>query len=431
MRQRDERVVALVAALLFLALRAGIAYARDPFFDELFTVWLARRPFSAILPALLHDSGPPLFYFLARIPSVMGERALAVLIAAIPMGLLLREKRWVAALLLAVHPAAALFAATARPYAMCGALLAVGILLLERERVGGAAVAFVAAAYTHFAGAFFLPLLLLGHAPLRRRLAACVLAGIAFLPALWLATTQPRAATAWMAPPDLEQMISALAFLSDDPVAPLAVTLLAFALTAVAVSRSRRHAPYVLIPLAAAIGLSFLRPAFYPIRFASLIAFPLVLWMEDSLARWGRVVRAVLLASLVSLGFGAIVLGIITHLRLPLADYRQAALVLRHQLPPDVTVVATGYLYLESVTQLGDRRVQAFPPEQAVHPGWRVLPSAHHDAATLPKSAFVWIGERQAPELEALRGRGVVVLFENERALILRVDGRPTTRGGL
>lgn len=425
MERRDERIAALAVALIFLAVRAGIAYARDPFFDELFTVWLARRPFSGILPALLHDSGPPLYYFVARIPSVMGERALATLIAAVPMVLLLREKRWTAAMLLAVHPAAALFAATARPYALCGALLAIGILLLERERVGGAAVAFVAAAYTHFAGAFFLPLLLLGRAPLRRRILVCVLAGIAFLPALWLATTQPRAATAWMTPPDVPQMLSAFAFLSDDPGAPVLVTLLAFALTAVAVSRSWRHAPYVLIPAVAAIALSFLRPAYFPIRFASLIAFPLVLWLEDSLARWGRVTRAALLASLVSLGFGAIVLGIITHLQRPLGDYREAALMLRQHLPPAMPVVATGYLYLESVSQLGDRRVQAFPAEQATHPGWRVLPSAHHTAEGLPRGAFVWIGERQAPEGEAVtHGRTVKVLYENERAVIVNVGPR-------
>lgn len=425
MTRRDERIAALAIALIFLAVRAGIAWARDPFFDELFTVWLARRPFSGILPALLHDSGPPLYYFLARIPSVMGERALATTIAAVPMVLLFREKRWTAAMLLAVHPAAALFAATARPYALCGALLAIGILLLERERVGGAAVVFVAAAYTHFAGAFFLPLLLLGRAPLRRRLLVCVLAGIAFLPALWLATTQPRAATAWMTPPNVPQMLSAFAFLSDDPGAPVVVTLLTFALTAVAVSHSWRYAPYVLIPFVAAIGLSFLRPAYFPIRFASLIAFPLVLWIEDSLARWGRVPRAALLASLVTLGFGAIVLGIITHLQRPLGDYREAALILRQHLPPGMPVVATGYLYLESVAQLGDTRVQAFPAEQATHPGWRVLPTTHHNATALPRGAFLWIGERLAPEGGALRGRRTAILFENERAVIVNVGPAP------
>ena len=125
---------AVAAALVFLAVRAAIAFTQEPFFDELFTVWMARRPFFAIVPSLLNDSGPPLYYFLARIPDVMGERVLSIVFALVPMVWLLREKRWMAALLLAVHPAAAIFAATARPYALCGALIAVAILLMERER---------------------------------------------------------------------------------------------------------------------------------------------------------------------------------------------------------------------------------------------------------------------------------------------------------
>jgi hypothetical protein len=439
--RREERAVALVIALLFLVIRAAIAYARDPFFDELFTVWMARRPFSAILPTLLTDSGPPLYYFLARIPSVMGERILSIAFASVPLFLLLRQKRWIAAMLLTVHPAAAILGATGRQYALCGALIAIGVLLMERDRVGGAAVAFVAAAYTHFAAAFFLPTLLLAWLPsgptgsqpvavsgesdgLRARrlrvLVISALAATAFLPGLWLSLQQPRDATAWMEFPDLGGVLNALAFIGDDPGLPSWVMIAAFVLTVIAGTRSRRLAPFVLIPLLLCLGVSLYRPVYFPIRFASLLAFPLVLWIADPLEQWGRRTRIALLSALITVGFGSILAGVITHLQRPLSDYRLAAIALRHAVSPNDVVVATGYLYLESVHQLGDARVRPFPPEQGVHPGWRVPARLEVSTASLPAGPFVWIGERSSPELVAIRrARKGRVLYENGRALIM------------
>ena len=60
--------------LLFLAIRVVLLYAREPFYDELFTLWMARQPASNVLPNLLHDSGPPLYYWLARFDSVVALR---------------------------------------------------------------------------------------------------------------------------------------------------------------------------------------------------------------------------------------------------------------------------------------------------------------------------------------------------------------------
>ncbi|HEX2059776.1 MAG TPA: hypothetical protein VHK90_03470, partial [Thermoanaerobaculia bacterium] len=281
MSSRAERgtVLAVPVALVlaFLVLRVVVLIAREPFFDELFTVWLAGKPFSAIVPALLHDSGPPLYYFVARIPSVTAERVLSIVFASVPLFVLLQQKRWIAALLLAVHPAAAILSAAARPYALAGALIAIGILLLERERAGSAAAAFVAAAYTHFAAAFFLPLLLFARVSWRRRIVVSAIAAIAFLPGLLLALRQPPEATAWMARPDLAGVLQALAFIGDQPVA-LGVMLAAFVLTLVAASRSWRLAPLALLPLALCLGVALFRPAYFPSRFASLLAFPLALW---------------------------------------------------------------------------------------------------------------------------------------------------------
>jgi hypothetical protein len=403
-------VRAVAAALLFLAVRVAIALTQESFFDELFTVWLARRPFASILSALLHDSGPPLYYFLARIPDVMGERALSIVFASVPMIWLLREKRWMAALLLAVHPAAAIFAATARPYALCGALIALAILLLERERWGWAATAMVAAAYTHFAAAFFLPLLW-GADTRRRRFA--VFAAVAFFPGLFLAFAQPREATAWMQRPDLAGILQPLTFLGENP--SLALTLAAFALTCVAVARSRRYAAFVLLPLALCVTLSLVRPSLYPLRFASLLAFPLALWIADSLPRWGRTARIALTTAFIALGLASIA----TNLDTPPNDYREAATALRKNAPANTKIVATGYLYLETVDQLGEERVEAFPPEQALHPGWR----AQFRAAKVPSGSFIWTGERGAPELRTIvEQRRVALLYQNARAMIFRVD---------
>jgi hypothetical protein len=411
-----------VIALLFLALRAAVAWARDPNADELFTVWLAQRPFSGILPALLNDINPPLYYFFARIPSVHVGRALSIVIACVPLALLLRQQRWLAALLFAVHPAAVIMSATPRPYAMCFSLVAVGLLLLERDRIEGAAAAFVVASYTHYVAAFFLPLLLFARVPWPRKLVVNALAAIAFLPVLWLAFTQPREAGLWMRAPTFGGVLNSVAFIGDDPGLPLWVMAAACVLTLVAASRSLRYAHFVLVPLALCLAVSIVRPAYFPIKFASLLGFPLALWLEDSLAKWPDAMRRGLTAALVLTGFASIFAGIVTHLQRPLSHYRVAAIELRRNVPPQATVVATGFLYLETISQIGESRVQAFPPEQGVHPGWRAVPRRNVSTASLPKHPFVWIGERRAPELDAIRGeRDVRILYENPRAVIASV----------
>lgn len=419
---RRTAVIAGIATL-FIALRAAIFWARGPFFDELFTAWMARRPLDAILPALRSDSGPPLYYVLARFDSVFALRLLSLVIAAIPVAMLLRQRRWVPALLLTVHPAAALFAVTARPYALCASLIAIAVLYLERDRVWPAAGAFVAAAYSHYYGALFLPTLLFCRAPLRQRILAAAAAGVTFVPGLLLSFAQPKEATAWMTPPDLQDVLNAFAFLSDDPAAALWVSALAFLLTLVAVSRSWTHSAFVVIPVAIAVALSYaLRPAYFPVRFASVIAFPLVLWIEASTRVWGGAVRRLLVIALAFTGIAAIGAGVIEHLRRPLSAYREAAIVLRRNAHPTDTIVATGFMYLETVHQFPKRRIIAFPRGQAVHPGWRTPPTMTPELSTLPRTAFLWTGERRAPELIALRrSRRTSVLFENDRALVLRV----------
>lgn len=418
---RDAAFAAAIV-VVFLIVRAVIAHVREPFFDELFSAWMARRPLDEILSALRYDSGPPLYYVFARFDSVAALRIVSVAIACVPLVLLLKQRRWVAASLLAVHPAAALFAASARPYALCAALIAVGVLLLERDRVWPASAAVVAAAYSHYYGALFLPTLLFCRAPLRDRILATAAASLTFLPGVLLAFAQPKEATAWMTPPLLADILRAITFLSEEPQAGLRVTVLAALLTAVAVARATRNAVFVLIPLSLAVALSLLlRPAFFPIRFASVIAFPLVLWVEGSLVAWSAGVRRLLLVALLIAGSAAIAADLTVQRARPTTAYREAAVELRRNAPATETIVASGYLYLEAVHQLPRRRVQAFPREQALHPGWRTR-GGNADAAALPRTPFIWIGELRAPERVAIeRARRTQLLFANEGAVILRV----------
>jgi len=112
------------------------------------------------------------------------------------------------------------------------------------------------------------------------------------------------------------------------------------------------------------------------------------------------------------------VMGIVDHARRPLDEYRQIALYAREQVPADLPVVATGYLYLETVTALGER-VRAFPAEQAVHPGWRAVASREE---ALP-GHFLWIGERAAPELRLLCRRHTCrERFGNARAVAVEMQ---------
>src|ERR1019366_9717324 len=112
----------LLTGALFLALRVPLFIYREPFFDELFTRWIAGKSFAGILAALRLDSGPPLYYFVVHAigdPSIVATRVLSLICAAVSIVVILRATRWApaAALLLAVFPPAVLFAADARAYA--------------------------------------------------------------------------------------------------------------------------------------------------------------------------------------------------------------------------------------------------------------------------------------------------------------------------
>lgn len=430
----------LVAVVLFFLVRLLLLVVRDPFFDELFTVWMAGKPFGEILPALQLDSGPPLYYLIARIPSVIGLRVLSLVFATVTFALVLRRSL-VAAALLAVYPPAVLFAVEARAYALCGLLIAVAALAFLERKPWLSAVAVLLAAYSHWYGAFFFPLLLLGRPRFQALLSAAVVAML-FLPGLFLAMEQPPASMAWLGEKETLDALGALSLVRTYPTGlfasvPFALSVAAGALTVLTLAgalmfraaqrdhpeaSSWRIAPWVLLPILLAVGFAAAgRPVYFAMRLESVIAVPLMLSLAHSLGRWPRKAALGLGLALGVCGLAATLHGAIDHARRPLDSHREAATILRKNVRPQERVVATGYVYLQAMHELGEKRVRAYPLEQGRHPGWRVT---HQTREPLPPGSFVWAVERAAPELAALRreGRRARLLFENDRSVILRVE---------
>ena len=388
--------------IVFLVLRIALLFARQPFFDEVFTVWITAKPFSGILRALLQDSGPPLYYFVIHaltLHSVIAMRVVSLVCAGVTLWLL--RERGFAALLFAVFPPAVLFAVDARAYAMCAMFVTIGVLALDRDRYEVAAIAFVFAAYSHYYGFLFFPLLI-------KHWRALLVAVVAFAPGLWLAFQQPKAATEWIsgAWPD--------ALFVRPPIALVVILALA---SAVAVVRWNRFTTMTAVPIAFALLLTIAgRPIYLPLRFESIIAIPLLLAISSSLsgAPAPPPARTAVVAAFVATSLLITAPAIEDHASREQDAYRAAALWSRRINAP---IVASGYCYLETAVARGN--VTAFPPEQANHPGWRANAS---EGSAQPRGTFYWIGERGAPELAILRRtRKVQPIYVNARALVARV----------
>ena len=399
--------------VVFFALRIPLLIVRRPFFDELFTRWISTKSFSGILGALHYDSGPPLYYFLVHLigdPSIAVVRCVSLLAATIALAALLIRKQVLAAALLAVFPPAVLFAVDARAYALCAMFVTIGVLLID-DRPYLCALSFVAAAYSHYYGALFFVLLQIaqwsgglpaavGRAKAQRSTMrnwkAFALALVLFSPGAFLALHQPRESVAWIG--SFPQWPEGL--FTRPP-----IWLLTFAalLVIALIDRMNPYALMTLIPLAIALALRI----YFPLRFESVIAAPFVLWLGTSR-------RRVLFAPVMAIFAAICVIGIVDHATRPADEYRAAAEFVRNA---PGTVVASGYLYLETISL---RPAVAFPPEQALHPGWR---ATARSAADLPPGPFTWIGERYAPELALIeRSRRVRPLFVNGRAAVVRVN---------
>jgi hypothetical protein len=174
-------------------------------------------------------------------------------------------------------------------------------------------------------------------------------------------------------------------------------------LVVAAAVRVNRYTVMTLVPLALALALR----VYFPLRFESVIATPLVLWLAAS-------ARKILIPLLIAVWLAICAVGIFDHFQRPIDDYRDAALHLGDVREP---VVASGYLYLETIMV---HPATAFPAEQALHPGWRATAAT---GSELPPGTFIWIGERYAPELALIRrSRSITPLYVNGRALIVKVN---------
>jgi hypothetical protein len=420
--------------LLFLIPRLALLYARAPFFDELFTRWMSAHSYAGILIALRQDSGPPLYYFLVHLagdPSVFVLRLFSLVAACGTLVLLLTARRlgdarfWAAALL-ALYPPSVLLSIDARAYALCALLLAAGILAVDAGRPFAGAAAFVVAAYCHYYGVLFFPLLLLKG---RRGLIATGLAGVLYLPGFWLAAQQPAGAMAWnnvrMFVP-LTSVSFAGRYASLLLNAPMALVIVSLVVLGAGLARSWRFALYVLIPVSMVLLFdAFGRAVYFPARFESVLAFPLMLWLGFSLINWARPARFAIAAALLSIGAVVVAGGAAEHLRRPLDGCMTGAVFIRDHVAPPTPVVASSYCYLYAASLLGSR-VDALPREQALHPGWwRPMQAAEEPAALrdLPRGEFVWLGEAILPERQLLmRNRAILgAVHMDDGTLLLRV----------
>lgn len=457
---RPHRLAALsVAAIasVYLLLRVTFLLAREPFFDELYTRWISALSFSQIIDALRHDSGPPLYYFLvhALMPhgpaSVYLARAIALLcsvgaLLAILYTPLSREARVLGALLLALYPAHLYFSTEARAYALCGSLVGVACVLLARWSEGArrrelvlATLAIIAAAYTHYYGALFIPIPLLFVYRGRPRppldspklvdaaAAATICAGLAFIPGLLLALHQPREAMRWMtaqsaldvANSSVRELSMAANYPSSfAPPAPLVLQVIAVALLLAALARgvfvsarARLWFSIVVWYVGAAIVLTLAGVSMYfPMRFESVIAVPLILALTDSLMTLSMNARRLLAGAMILislLGWARALSAFRGGASDPYRDVAQAA---REAVPAQSVIVASGPAYLEIESQRVPRwapRIVAFPSEQATHPGWRAVAAPAVLASESSRLAqryerFFWIGDAGTPEVAAL-----------------------------
>jgi hypothetical protein len=383
--------------LLFLAARVPLLFLRQPFFDELYTQWITAKSFAGILDALRYDSGPPLYYWLLHLlgaPTVYTARCLSLVFSAVGLVAVLgAEKlgpsRYAAAALIAVFPPAVLFSVDARAYALCAMFVTIGIVALVYDRPWIAAAAFVLAGYTQYYGVLFFPLL-------ARRWRALAVAIVLFIPGFLMAWHQPTSAIEWMR---LGTYPDALF------VRPTLALLLVTVALAIASIKPSWQALWTLVPFALAV-CTFV---YVPLRFEVLVAAPLLIWLAQSR-------RTVALVGLGAAFAAWTAIGIVEHARRPVDDYRAAANWVAQNVPADDRVVASGYLYLETVSQ---RPAVAYPVQQAQHPGWRVW---RGPGSPPPPGMFTWIGERGAPELEEIRrSRRIELLYANARALVVKV----------
>ncbi len=383
--------------------------ARRPlWFDEIFTVWASRLPLRALRSLLANDSGPPLWYVLERPFVAAGERlfssdviarvpsflAAIAVIAAAP-SLPTRPARLRFALLASASPLLCLYSTEARSYALLSLVcLATFVLASRGEETPGrlAALVFLSAValFTHYLAIFAIgSLVLVAAAEKRLRSSLALVAGaVPFLSWVPVMAAQPPQAVAWMHEPPAEFVTGILSSLGGagnipHPFGRQLPALLMIAGGALALVALLSLARLWREDVAVRRALAFLVLFFGGVVFASLVrpvAFagrtemailPVWLWIVALAGDRTRTVRIVSLAMVFVAAVSSAIL--LAEPRGPLPVARALEHIEAAARPGDA-LVAGAHFYLPARLAADRGRltipVEAFPPDQASHPGW-------------------------------------------------------------
>lgn len=389
--------------LAALAARIFAAVARPFWFDEIFTLWLARRSPAAIVEALRRDSGPPLFYLLSHPFVRIADAGFDPLARLVPLAAIAalflagRGRRTSAGnrfpVLLAACPLLFFYSGEARAYALLAALSFLLFLASCRMRgarsIGLAAVSAGLLPWTHYLGGFVaISSIVLSASRRRWRSAAAQAAALSpFL--LWvpIALSQPAAALAWSEEGWKGSVVGTLGTLAfwTRPApyfsrfavpAAWAGALAGLALLGLAagVARKLRSVREALLfaglPLALAGFAGIARPVYFSGR-TEMMVLPVALWAFARASRRSKALRA--LTTVCAAAGSIVILGTICDLpaRPPYAV--AAAFTTSAARPGDLVVASDAdYLPLRRDADRGALRASliGIPEDAERHPGW-------------------------------------------------------------
>ncbi|MBU0492727.1 MAG: glycosyltransferase family 39 protein [Chloroflexi bacterium] len=449
------RLLLLLVILLALALRAGGLGAWSVTHDDAYGLWVATQPLSDVLPAIVRDVHPPLYYLLlhgwlalgphsdmwARLPSVLAGAALVPVMYALGRWLWDRRTGLAAALLATLSSLAVAQAREARMYPLVVLLLALAayaLLRATRERRARWWVAYVILAVLALYAHYYAALVLIAFAFYVLRITwsrsrntlyalgstlAITIFLMPWLPALLDQIGRVRAGF-WIPPPSLAavgRVAQTLAFYAVTP-RPATATPADFAvkvvgagcvvaLLAVLVAGSRRLAGggygrpvwlpvlWLIVPVALAYAVSLAGPSvFEPRYFAVCLPAFWLLVARGVTALPGRALRSVVLAGLVLASLASLVI-LFTYPAYRPPDTRAAAAWLWERTDPgDLVVHASQFSLRPVVWYNGDGNAGVLVDDPALP---AQLAAASNVRLVVPYDVRVADGPRQADAIAA------------------------------
>ncbi len=412
---RRIRIASFVVVAAALAIRMLYLLRRPVWFDELFTLCIARqRPAAIAGPAF--DSGPPLFYLLETPFVRLGESFAPTLRRA--SSRFSRSRRSFSRgvrrktsggtrflVLLAASPLLFFYAAEARPYGLLAALslllfLAVFRMRNRRPRTALAVAAALLLPWVHYLGVLVVAGSILLAFVRRRRSLAFVQAAAAapFLAWLPVALRQPAAAISWSGERFGASVAGSLGvfgfwtrvppyfsrFAAPAPALGAALGGLLIVLTAVEARRDRAvrdAALFAALPLLLAAAAGLRRPVWFTGR-TEMAVLPVALWAFARAARRSAPLRVL---TSTAAGAGAVVIAASLVALPAVPPYSTTAkYIAGHSSRADAVVASDAdYLPLRLAADRGALAAPllGIPSSIQNHPGW-FEPGKLADAAT-------------------------------------------------